>query len=178
MVVLLIGVTAAACGDDSGGVAASRTTVSRSTSTTTVSLSTTATIRSAVPLAVEVISAGPSAGSGEISVRWNAVVNATGYRVLRANTSSGPFSVNADIDITTGKTTAGTDVTNIWSQQYSYKPTHSAFAGPDSSPRFEYIEIVSGGIVRRYFAVVAYNTNGEAPASVVVCGAPTSHPAC
>jgi hypothetical protein len=98
--------------------------------------------------------------------------------VLRAEASSGPFAVNADFDVTTGKTTAGTDVVNILSQQYSYKPTRSAFAGPDSSPRFEYIETVSGGIVRRYFRVVAYNANGEAAASVVVCGDPINHPAC
>jgi len=98
--------------------------------------------------------------------------------VLRADASSGPFSVNADIDITTGKTTAGTDVTNIWSQQYSYKPAHNDFAGSDSSPWFEYIETVSAGIVRRYFRVVAYNASGEASASVVVCGDPSNHPAC
>ena len=167
-VVLLLALLAAACGGDDGGIA----------NTTTTSLSAATTTKPGVPKAVDVISAGPSAGSGEVTLRWNAVANATGYRVLRATTSSGPFAVNADFDITTGKTTAGADVINIWSDQYSYKPTRSAFALPDSSPRFEYIETLSGGILRRYFRVVAYNANGEAPASVVVCGDPVNHPAC
>ena len=158
--VLVLALIAAACGGDDGAIAASTTT------------------RSGVPNAVDVISAGPSAGSGEVGLRWNAVANATGYRVLRATTSSGPFVVNADFDVTTGKATAGTDVINIWSEHYSYKPTRGAFVPPDASPRFEYIEIVSGGTVRRYFRVVAYNTSGDAPASIVVCGVPINQPAC
>jgi hypothetical protein len=82
------------------------------------------------------------------------------------------------LDITTGKATAGSDVINILSQKYSYKPATVAFAPPDSSPWFEYIEIVSGGVNRHYFRVVAYNANGDAPPSAVVCGYPTGRPAC
>jgi hypothetical protein len=145
---------------------------------TSVSTPTTSTTRGAVPGAVGVVAARPGGGSGEIVVRWNAVANVTGYRVQRGDAASGPFSVNADLNITTGKTTAGADVINILSQQYSYKPVNVAFATPDSSPWFEYVEIISGGAVRRYFRVVAYNANGEGPVSVVVCGDPPGHPAC
>jgi hypothetical protein len=180
----------AACGDDGEAVASSTTTPastsvapSTMTSTTGVAPSTsstpsTTTVAGAVPRAVEVVATRPGGGSGEIVLRWNAVANTTGYRVLRAAAASGPFSVNADLNITTGKATAGSDVINILSQQYSYKPATVAFASPDSSPWFEYVETISGGAVRRYFRVVAYNANGEAPASVVVCGDPAGHPAC
>ena len=184
----IVAATAACGGDDGGGIAASTTTTApASTSTTTsgptststaTTASTTSTTRSAVPNAVAVVSAGPSAGSGEIGLRWNAVANASGYRVMRADAASGPFTVSADFDVTTGKTNAGADVTNVWSEQFSYKPVRSALARPDTSPRFEYVEIVSGGVSRRYFRVVAYNAGGDAPASVVVCGAPINQPAC
>ncbi|MEO8695707.1 MAG: hypothetical protein ABI658_19470 [Acidimicrobiales bacterium] len=188
--VFVVGVIAA-CGDD-GNTSAPSTTSSASTSassptmssttgvvpSTTVSTPTTTTTRGAVPGAVEVVATRPGGGSREIVLRWNAVSNVTGYRVLRSDASSGPFSVNADLNITTGKTTAGTDVINILSQQYSYKPVSVAFGSPDASPWFEYIEVISGGAVRRYFRVIAYNANGDAPASVVVCGDPPGHPAC
>jgi hypothetical protein len=181
----------AACGDDGSstlpsttGSASTSAPASTMTSTTGVvpstseSRPTTTTTRAAVPSSVEVVATRPGGGSGEIVVRWNAVANATGYRVQRGDAASGPFSVNADLNITTGKTTAGTDVINILSQKYSYKPVNVAFAAPDSSPWFEYIETVSGGAVRRYFRIVAYNASGEGPTSVVVCGDPPGHPAC
>jgi len=191
-IVFVIGVIAG-CGDDAATSAPS-TTASASTSTsvapstmisttnvlpsTSMSTSTTSTTKGSVPAVVEVVAARPGGGSGEIIIRWNAVTNVTGYRVLRADASSGPFSVNADLNITTGKTTAGVDVINVWSQQYSYKPVIVAFAATDSSPWFEYIETISGGAARRYFRVVAYNANGEAPPSIIVCGDPPGHPAC
>ena len=106
------------------------------------------------------------------------MANASGYRVLRGDAASGPFTVTADVDITTGKTTAAAEVTNIWSEQFSYKPTRGVLARPDTSPRFEYVEIVTGGVSRRYFRVVAYNANGDAAPSVVVCGVPINQPAC
>jgi hypothetical protein len=184
MVGLVIGMLAAACGDDSDGVAGS-TTVSASSSSTSVPSSTPTTVpvsitttRAAVPGVVDVVTAGPGGGSGEIKLRWNAVANVTGYRVLRASAAIGPFSVNADIDTTTGKATAGSDVTNIWSQQRSYVPSGATTAMPDSSPWFEYVEVISGGAAPRYFRVVAYNANGEAPASAIVCGSPTGSPRC
>jgi hypothetical protein len=102
----------------------------------------------------------------------------TGYRVLRANAPSGPFSVNADLNTTTGKVTAGSDVTNLWSQKHTYLPSGATAAAPDSSPWFEYVELTSSGVVQRYFRVVAYNANGDAAASVTVCGSPPGRPIC
>jgi hypothetical protein len=111
-------------------------------------------------------------------VRWDAVANATGYRVQRADAAGGPFTVNADLNITTGKATAGSDVVNLLSEKYSYKPANAGIAAPDTSPWFEYVETVTTGATRRYFRVAAYNANGDAPPSAVVCGVPTGRPAC
>ena len=183
-VLLLIGLTGAACGGDDGeNSAATTTTASTSTttaapssSTTTAAPSSATTTRAAVPGAVEVVTAGPGGGSGEITLRWNAVANVTGYRVLRANAAGGPFTVDADVNITTGKATAATEVTNIFSSQRTYIPPGATATAPDPSPRFEYVEV--GGNVQHYFRVVAYNASGDAPASAVVCGSPPGQPRC
>lgn len=127
---------------------------------------------------IRAVSAGPAGGSGEIRLRWDAVANVTGYRVLRANAQSGPFTVSADLDITTGKVTVGSDVTNVWSQNCTYLPSGATAADPDPSPWFEYVELVSGGAVQRYFRVVPYNAKGDAAASVTACGSPPGRPAC
>jgi hypothetical protein len=111
-------------------------------------------------------------------VRWDAVPNVTGYRVLRANAQGGPFTVSADVNTTTGKVTVGSDVINVFSRNHTYLPSGATAAAPDPSPWFEYVELLSGGAVQRYFRVVAYNANGDAAASVTVCGSPPGRPAC
>ena len=120
------------------------------------------------PVTVERV--GPGGGSGEIVVHWLAAPGATGYRVLRAENTCGPFAVVADFDVTTGKVTASPDVVNVWTAEHSYIPLWEPFAGPDRSPWFEYVEISRTG--ERCFKVVAYNQAGEGPASVVACGSP------
>ncbi len=87
--------------------------------------------------------------SGEIIVSWNAVACATGYRVARASTASGPLS--------------------------SDPPANPG----DPPRHFQYDELVIGpGDSRRYYSVTAYNGNGEGPSSEVVCGEPPGPPSC
>jgi hypothetical protein len=105
-----------------------------------------------------------------VALDWNAVVDTTGYRVLRSSTRDGRFAVSADIDITTGVATAGDEVINIWSSAHSYIPSDGALGSPDPSGHFQYVEV--GGGSERCFKVVAYNEDGEAPPSIVVCGSP------
>lgn len=123
-----------------------------------------------VPGPVTVISAHSGGGSGEVALDWNAVEGATGYRVLRSDTASGPFDVFADIDIVTGATTAADEVVNIWSQQHTYIPAGSPLTSPDQSPWFQLVEV--GGTGERCYQVVAYNAAGAAPPSPVACGSP------
>jgi hypothetical protein len=162
VVVLVIGVAACTAlvrpGDDD-----ERPATSAGTSSTTAQ-------GSAVPGAVAVIRAGPGGGSGEIHLEWDAVTAATGYRVLRAETTGGPFAVVADFDLTTGAVSAADEVVNIWSAQHSYVPPRGRLNGPDMSPWFQYVEISVSG--ERCFRVVAYNAAGDGSASAVACGSP------
>ena len=100
---------------------------------------------------------------------WDAAAGATGYRVLRAAAVDGPFEVVADLDVTTGSTTAAPEVVNIFSEQHSYRPSDGPLAAPDPSPQFHYVDVTSG---ERCFQVIAYNAAGDAPASAVACGSP------
>jgi hypothetical protein len=102
-------------------------------------------------------------------VQWDAVKAATGYCVLRANAATGPFTIVADLEVTTGAATAAADVVNVWSQAHSYIPADGALAAPDASPWFQYVDVGPG---QRWFRVVAYNTAGEASASAVVSASP------
>ncbi|HUP73425.1 MAG TPA: hypothetical protein VM282_10315 [Acidimicrobiales bacterium] len=63
-------------------------------------------------------------------------------------------------------------------RNHNYRPSGATAAAPDPSPWFEYVELISGGVVQRYFRVVAYNANGDAAASVTVCGSPPGRPTC
>ncbi len=124
-----------------------------------------------------VVRAGHSGGSGEIGLDWTAVAGASGYRVDRADTTGGPFSIAADVNLTTGKATmVAAGVTNIFSEQQNFFPpslgTHPAVI---PSHDFHYVE---SQFVRHYFRVTAYNANGYGPSSVVVCGTPVGYPAC
>lgn len=182
-IVVAIGVGAlvalAVDGDDEGrdGSSSSSTTDHSTTSTTsgrstsTASTTTTTTVGpGAVPDAVTVVSAGSGAGSGEVVLDWDAVAGATGYRVLRSEVPDGPFEVVADLDVTTGSTTAEADVVNIWSEQHTYIPAGDALTAPDESPWFQYVDISTSE--RRCYRVIARNAAGDGPASTVTCGSP------
>jgi hypothetical protein len=176
-VVLLLG---AGCGDDGDATTpTSTTTVTTSappTSTTpTSTVSPTVTPTSSTPNSTTTTTA-PGArpadaptptvraggGSGEIVLRWRTVAGATGYRVQRASSPRGPFTVSADVDVVSGHTTRGDGVTNVWSP---------------AADEFEYVEVVGSGSVR-YLRVVAYNDAGEGPVSAAVCGAPPGGTGC
>lgn len=122
-----------------------------------------------VPGMVSEVRAAPGGGSGEVELAWDAVADATGYRVLRSGDVAGPFEVVADLDITTGATTVGAGVVNVTSDQRSYVPSDGTFDGPDGSAGFRYVDVGGG---RRCYQVVSYNLAGEGAASAAACGSP------
>ena len=142
-----------------------------------------------LPGEVSVIDAGHSSGSGEIQLNWNAVPGATGYRIVRATTANGPYSLAADLNLATGKTTVAAPVpvttgtstvtayiSNIFSDRAGFYPSNPANPGdPLASRRFRYVEVA---FPRHYFRVTAYNANGQGPPSVIVCGTPIGEPDC
>jgi len=95
----------------------------------------------AVPGAATIIRVGPGGGSGEVQLTWEAVPNATGYRVLRSDAADGQFEVAAEFDITTGTATAAVDVVNVFSEQHSYVPPRGTLEAPDQSSRFSYVDV-------------------------------------
>lgn len=187
--VCVVGVLIAVWGDDGDGVRAAGpdATTERSTTTappTAASTTVPATTAAGAPTTaapttapgvippgpVTVVSAATGGGSGEVVVDWNAVVGATGYRVLRSGAAEGPYGVAADVDVITGGVTADPDVATIWSDQRSYlHPGVPPPASPDTSPWFQLVNLGDG---QRCFQVVAYNAGGDAPPSPVVCGWP------
>ena len=153
-----------------------------STPTTTPSLHTTAAPRpsktptAAVPGAVTFVKAGSGGGSGEIALWWDAIANATGYRVYRSDSPNGPFVRSASINLTTGVTTLGANVYNLWSPPANQPPYPAVPPGATAPQHFEYIEVTNSD--PHYFQVTAFNAGGEGPRSVVVCGRPIGFPAC
>ena len=142
-----------------------------------------------LPGEVRVIDAGHGGGSGEINLNWDAVPGATGYRIVRATSAGGPFSLAADLNVVTGKATVagpivlpiGTgnvpaQITNITSDRQTYYPPSLATPPGGIAPlHFHYTEEV---FPRHYFRVTAYNANGDGPPSVIVCGTPIGEPDC
>jgi hypothetical protein len=122
-----------------------------------------------VPGVVTIVGVGPGGGSGEVQLTWEALANATGYRVLRSDTTDGEFEATAELDVTTGAATASADVVNVFSDQHSYIPPRGTFEGPDQSPQFSSVDV---GSRQRCFRVIAFNAAGDGPASDVACGAP------
>jgi Ni/Co efflux regulator RcnB len=123
--------------------------------------------RGTLPGQVTVVRAGHGGGSGELAVDWSPVPGATGYRVLRSTSPTGPFSVAADVNVTTGKITHAPNV-DVFSFQ-NFGALH-----------LQYVEVrvTSVGDPRVYFHVTAYNGLGEGPPSVLVCGTPVGYPDC
>lgn len=138
------------------------------TDTATPTMTATPAGSAAVPGAV-VAAALSSGGSGEVRVEWNAVPEATGYRVLRTGTDGGDARNVADFNITTGGTTAAAEVVNIWSAEHDYLPDGGPRTTIDPSAWFKYIDVGDG---ERCYRVVAYNAVGDGPPSPVTCGSP------
>lgn len=113
----------------------------------------------APPGAVTVIHAEPGGGSGEISVIWDVIADATGYRVYRADAPEGPFAPAASIDVTTG------EVTIEYGGWYEYIQIKQG-SEPASLAYTEAIGTFG------YFRVTAFNAGGEGPMSVTVCSEP------
>ena len=108
-------------------------------------------------------------GSGEVQLSWTAVVGATGYRVIRTASDGRRLRVVADIDITTGRTTAAAEVANVFSAQHSYVPDRGRLTRADRSATFHYVDVGAG---RRYYRVQAYNAVGDGLPSAVTSAAP------
>ena len=120
-----------------------------------------------LPGPVTVVRAHHGGGSGELGVSWNGVAGASGYRLSRANTPTGSFSIVADINVTTGKVTKAPDVLDVVS--FVERGTL----------RLEYTELVtSPGTQPHYFHVTPYNAAGDGPPSVLVCGTAIGNPDC
>ncbi|MFI7680935.1 hypothetical protein [Actinophytocola sp. NPDC049390] len=147
------------------------TTAPSTTTTTTVPRTTTppktTTAISPVPGAVTA-NAHAGAGSGEVQVDWQAVRRATGYRILRTHADGRNPRIVADLDITTGRTSAASEVVNIYSAGHTYRPDSGLLSGPDISSSFTYIDYAAG---RRCYRLLAYNLAGAGPMSAVVCAA-------
>jgi len=181
-VVLALVIWLAAAGGDDDGASEGTTTTSSSTtsdttsssttteSTTTTEATTTTTAAVPGPGPVTDIKAYPGAGSGEIELAWGTIPGATGYRVLRADAPDGTFTMAAEIDITTGEATdVAEDVTNVWSDQYSYLHPYGPFPGADTSAQIRYVEYSFAP--QRCFRVVALGPQ-PGPESATVCGSP------
>ncbi len=131
---------------------------------------------SVLPAQVTVIRAGHGGGSGEIALDWTGVPGATGYRIERADTANGPFSIAADLDLTTGTATmVGPGVDFIGGDQHTFYPTGTPPAYSVPARSFDYVEV---GFRHHYFRVTAHNGNGDGASSVVVCGTPFGDPPC
>lgn len=153
----------AACGSSDSTSSPARSSTTRrpavsSTSNSSVPTSTTSSTTSGAPVTVTVLRAGPAGGSGEIQLGWTGVAGATGYRVGRATTMSGPFATTADVNAATGQGPHDPDVVNLYR----------------SGTGYAYVDVPTGAAPdrRRYYRVTAYNTSGAAAPSVTVCGAP------
>lgn len=120
----------------------------------------------AVPGQVTTVSANTGGGSGEITVNWNTVPDATGYRVYRSSSAAGPFVASASVIVATG-------ATNIeFGGSYEYIQIW-----PPSSNSYQYLEAAIGSPA--YFRVAAFSASGTGQRSAVVCGtAPMSEAAC
>lgn len=110
------------------------------------------------PGAVTVIAIGPAGGSGEVYMSWDLVVDATGYRVYRADSPDGPFVAAASYDVASGGSTD------------EYAGSHEYVGIYPQGGTLVYVEAVTGGLA--YLQVVAFNEGGEGPRSATMCGEP------
>ena len=139
--------------------ASSTPTPTRTSPHTTAARTPSQTPTGPVPGAVTVIRAGGEVSSGMVEVGWDAIADATGYRVYRSDSPGGPFVASASIDVTTGETTVEIKI--------PYEEI-GIDAGPGTY--FWYLETIKGRT--GYFQVTAFNAAGEGPRSVVICAAP------
>ena len=104
--------------------------------------------------------AHPGGGSGEVTVMWDLMPDATGYRVYRAYSADGPFLPAASIDMATGATSVEYSGYEYIYIEYEY----------GSTTRLRYTEAVSMDFV--WFRVSAFNAGGEGPLSGLTCAEP------
>lgn len=177
VVLVVVGSLLRGGGDDESTASTSSTTSTAPSTTSPAttgevsSTTTTSTTTPEVPGIVAVVSADPGGGSGEVTLDWDAVPGATGYRIERSAAATGPFEEVAALDVTTGSATVepGAGVVNIFSEQHSYLPTDGALSQPDASAGFQYVDVGAG---QRCFQVIAVNAAGEGPPSNVTCASP------
>ncbi len=187
MGVLVVGIVVtgvlvvARTGDETAAPTTTTTPLPPTTTSTTAPVTTTAaagitarattTTRPAgsVPGAVVVV-AHSGGGYGEVQLDWNAVANATGYRVLCTDAGGGRARVVADFNITTGRTTAAPEVVNLWSSEHTYIPGGGRLTKADTSSSFQYVDVGEAG--PRYYRVLAWNLAGDGPPSAVTWSSP------
>jgi hypothetical protein len=190
VVVLFVALAAVGCGEDNeAGPATSATAPLSSTSapstTDEPSVSTTAPATTTAPSttvlssldAVTSLVAAAGGGSGEVTVSWEGVVGAAGYRVYRATEPDGPFEVGAVVDVATGEAELSEGVVDVWLPEGDFPP-FTTVPGVEHEPRYQYIEVLGAGTSKQYYVVVAFDFQGEGPRSTVVCAAPSGQPAC
>lgn len=151
---------------------------STSATTTPVSATPAPTTTTAGPRpgVVTITSAASGGGAGEIEVHWNAATGATTYRVYRATSPSGPFTIVATVDVVTGATTVHSGVVNVWGDHQTFWPRPYTSTGTSTS--FGYVELDIGGGPHIYYRVVAFNSNGHGPTGATVCAQISMQPAC
>lgn len=127
--------------------------------------STTPTV--AAPGPVTGVTGWTGGGSGETTVTWEQGADATGYRVYRSDSLTGPFVVAATFDVATGKVTIAPAFINDYVVIWSY--SEGALQVVSYTDAIGYLEPT-------YYRVAAFNTGGEGPLSPVVCATPPGSP--
>ena len=185
-VLMLMTGTVACSSRDAGSGTSTATTETSATSTspstsdvassvatsTTLSPSTAPTVPAGpTPGAVTITYSGSGGGSGEIQIDWNAATNATSYRVYRATSAAGPFTMMANVNVVTGAVVVHDGVVNVWGDRQTFVPGPYATSGV--STEFHYVEVpFTGGGSHGYFRVIAYNDSGRGPIGATVCAEP------
>ena len=121
------------------------------------------------PGQITVIKGWAGGGSGEISVTWQQIPDATGYRVYRSESPDGPFAASAWLDVTTGATTIE------FPRDYEFITMASLVAVDGWDFAYTESTYAVGPI---YFRVTGFDAGGEGPPSPVVCGTPPGGPSC
>ena len=120
-----------------------------------------------VPGPVTGVKGWTGGGSGETMVTWDQGADATGYRVYRSDSLSGPFVVAATFDVATGTTTIAPAFINDYVVIWSY--SEGALQVVSYTDAIGYLEPT-------YYRVAAFTSGGEGPLSPIVCATPPGSP--
>lgn len=157
----------------SSTIAGGSTTAPSSSAPSTDLVTTVAPLR---PGVVNITYAGSSAGAGELEVDWDAADYATGYRVYRATSTSGPWTIMATVDVLTGAVTTEPGVVNLYADHQTFLPLPYTSTG--TSTKFFYVEYNVAGGPHVYFRVVAFNGDVRGHTGATVCAQITGQPPC